>query len=345
MIVTMKIIISLLMLVLLFVPVYGEVEGLTTLRNTYSEQLNKISDEEMVAVATLQAQYISSLAGLEKEFQGKGRLDPLLKAKEERERFSADKSLDDSMLNSEIPEIAALQRQYLAGIKSLPLEPAQKKLTLAQFYKRSLKNLEAELTRNNDIAGAIEVKKEREGLESRDEIVKSRAIVEKLSKPADNRVPQPVEVADVPAVVEAKADASVNVDKAKIASQVKIRFAKFIEAVSDQDWDGALKFVDPQYLERNGSNVSTDVLRMKFTIPRHITENPSSKVRCGDIEVEESGDQVRLTIEIWANNRSHTLQRMNWQLNQSDGEWYVKLPSGAPDGNFDRRPRLPQWQR
>ncbi len=322
-------------------------EGLETLRNTYRDQLAKISDEEMVAMATAQDQYIAALSALEKQFQAAGKLDPLLKTQEEKERFSRERIVSAEHISLDVREISNLQNMFIAATKNAPLGPAQKKLTLAGFYERSLKNLEQDLTKKNDIQGALAVKAEREGLAERPELVAAQAVVAKATKAA----PKPAEpetpiVEDVPVVEEVKAATALSVtEKSRIEGAVKRRFNDFVDDVEDQDWDNALEFVEPDYVQKTGEHVAKSVLKMKYgMVARTTADNPRAKLRSKDIDVADSGDEASLVPEVWTGVKGHSLPKMTWV--PVDGEWYISM--GGNGGNQPHGGQLgqgDQWQR
>ena len=308
----------------------AEPDGLTTLRTTYSDQLAKIGDEEMASVATAQEQYLAALTALGAQFQQLGKLEPLLKAKKEGERFAATRKVEASDVSSNVPEIATLQKVYMSKIKSAPIGPAQRRLALAGFYERSLQKLEAELTKLNDITGAIDVKKEKDGLAKRPEIVGAKAIVDEATEGAVAKAKKPASAIEVPKV--AAPSSSAFVSKTKIESDVKKRFKGFIDAVEDQDWDDALEFVDPNYLRKTGEQVASSVLKMKFSMARIVGDNPTAKFRVESIEISEEGDELTLTPELWSRNKSHSMEKMTWV--SSDGEWYLSF---GPNAQQDKR--------
>lgn len=321
---------------------YAEPEGLETLRSTYKDQLTKIGDEEMATLATAQAQYIAALSAIEKQFQQAGKLEPLLKATKEKERFSGDRNLQAADVVLDVPEIASLQKQYASAMKSVPLEPAQKRLNLAGFYERSLKKLEADLTIKGDIQGALAVKAERDGLGNKPEIVQAQNVLAEWNTANASSLPKQPAAEEAPVAKPQPVQDDSNVDKTKIETDVKARVKKFVDAIEDQDWDQAMEFVDPEYVERTGKAITSGILKMKYSRARLVGDNPAAKIRCGDVDVNENGKRVRVMLELWANNRAHTLERMTWIRGET--EWYLSFgpedqQMGPVNGLGNRVPR------
>ena len=173
-----------------------------------------------------------------------------------------------------------------------------------------------------------DVKKEKDSLAKRPEIVGAKAIVDAATESAAAQ--QHIKAAaavDAPKVEAPSSPAFVS--KAKIESDVKKRFKGFIDAVEDQDWNDALEFVDPNYLRKTGEHVASSVLKMKFSMARMVGDDPTAKFRADSIEISEERDEVTLTPELWSRNKSHSMEKMTWV--SSDGEWYLSFGPNAQD--------------
>lgn len=126
------------------------------LQSSYQAALSDVVEKGEVEIKRLSDGYVSAVARLENEFQAAGKLDLLLKARQEREQFlkSGKPGADDT------PEIARLTAILDQNQKQVRDKVSASVSELSGKYIEQLELLQAELTKSGKIDDAILVKAE-----------------------------------------------------------------------------------------------------------------------------------------------------------------------------------------
>jgi hypothetical protein len=309
---------------------------LKQLRAGYEAQLDKVNKAWESSVTNYQAQYIRSLTVLEKSLQEKGKLDPLLAAKKERERFAADPKVEEANLSVDVPELSALQMGYMKGLTSFPLKKARDVVTIAEQYKKSLTSVQEKTTKSGNLDAAIEVKAEREAVENRPEVSAARfAIAEAdANKPPEEEKPAGMEKPASTTATTQPAKKPVLAAKKKYTGKpdnyIRKRFNGFCKAVLAQDMEAAMEFVDPRQVKERGTDEVKRRLGWAFPFLRMVSEQPGMKFDAGDVKVDDQEETATLIPRLWVKNGWRDAQASNWV--QVDGDWYAVVEEGGPEG-------------
>lgn len=303
---------------------------LENLRSTFEKECQKIQEEQMAAVVGLQDLYIKKLDGIEKGLQAKGMLEPLLEVKKEHDRFNGQHEIREESLVKNIPELLAAQNEYIAGLKRISLEPSRKMLTLAAYYDKSLSDLQSEITKSGKFESALDVKKERDVIEKRDEVIAARKVI----TAGDPR--KPVDPAGLNEVAVKKADQVESKPKATAKkytgtaeNQIRKRFAAFVDAIGEQDFESTVTMVNPEQVKQFGAKIAENAVKLRFGIFRR-AENPGIKILVDAIKMSEDGINADVAPKVWVNNDWRKLEKMDWI--EVEGEWYIHFDDASVGG-------------
>jgi hypothetical protein len=303
---------------------------LERLRSTFEKECRKIQEEQMAAVVGLHDLYITKINGIEKSLQAKGLLEPLLEVKKERERFSGEHEIREDSLVVKVPELLSVQRECLAILKKIPLDPAKKMLTLAAFYDKSLSELQSEITKSGELESALEVKKERDAIEKREEVIAARKVIADADarKPVDPAGRNDVAVKNAEPV-ESKPKTTTRKYTGTAENQIRKRFSAFVDAIGDQDFDSAVKMVNPEQVKQYGARMAENAVKLKFWFFRK-AENPGIKILVDTVKISNDGVKADVAPKIWVNNDWRKLEKMDWI--EVEGEWYIHFDNASVDG-------------
>ena len=300
---------------------------LEKLHAIYEKELTRVRDYELEALADAQETYLHALQQLEKSTQSSGSLDAVVPLREERLRFDKLRGIETMDLSAANSVLRKLQEQYLRALREIPISQANRILTLAVQYDRSLDNLEQTLTREGGIDSALAVRTAREQLKLRTEVSSAREILARQEAPRTPTPPASPAPAPEPDTATARASTPAKYT-GSAGNYVRKRFNKLLSSVEKQDWAAATEFVDPEFVEQQGSKAVENRLRLLFPLVR-FADDPRRKLDAGDVSVND--DEVRATVvpRVWLNvdKKWHDLQSHDWVL--VDGDWYIDIGGGA----------------
>ena len=316
---------------------------LSRLRSTYEKEIQKINDDEAVALTAAQEKQIAAMKSLQKQMQEAGKLESFIAIGKEVEKFAASRKVSSESMSTDIPEFLQLQNNYLKSLDKLSLDKAGKIMKLVQGYDKSLNTLQASLTKKNDIQGAMSVKNEREALKNRSEVTASSFLLSgsEVKKPEENKQaekPAQKEVEKPSGGTSVKADSAAKKKYTGSAEKrVRKRYVDLCKELLKQDMAKAVTFIDPAFVEEHGAEVIKMHLKMVFPFLQ-IADDPRRKLSVGSVTVEKDGKKATLIPKLWAGNSWHELQSMNWL--ETDGDWYVDFGRGmAPGQGGEDRPQ------
>lgn len=302
------------------------VSSLEKLRSTFERECQKISEEEAGVISVAQDLYLKRLEGVESSLQKQGKLEPLLAAKKERERFAAKREIRDENLAKDIPEILAAQNEYLAALKRIPIEPARKLINLAGYYDKSLNDLKTELTKSGNVEAAIEVKKERDGIESRPEVVAARRILAELeARKTPEKTTAETTVKTVADVKTKKPAKKYNISP---ENQIRKRFESLVDLIQDQKWEETVKMVKPETVTKQGTQLVQLGMKLRFGWFGW-TDNSKTKIQVESVKLAEDEVHAELFPKLFANNESRKIEKLDWE--EVDGEWYLNFEAVPPE--------------
>jgi len=303
------------------------------LRATYAEQLDKINKAADAAVTNLQNQYVQSLIALQKAFQDKGQLEPLLIVKKEQTRFIFTPVVDEAHLSAAVPELQTLQVAYRKALAGIPVKKAKDILAIVGQYKKALTGIQEKLTKAGNLDAAIAVKNEAEGLDTRPEVTAARFTV------ADDEAknpPEPPKEELKPAATNAappKRTAQAAPKKkytGKAENYIRQRFNDLCDVLLKQEMDKAVEFVDPRTVKERGAERVRK--QLKWVLPfLKWTDSPDVKLSAGAIEVDDKEETATVIPKVWVNNQWREMNKANWV--QVEGDWFLVLGGGPAAGD------------
>lgn len=139
-----------------------ETPELAALKNKYAPILQSISANGEERMAKLRKGYFAALEDLQRSMMSKGDLEPVLAVKAEIERVRAGIEASETEKKGMTGLLLTQRNRYDAALKLILDELKQKQDNVQKPYLRDLEDLQRQLTRRGDIAGATAVKAERE---------------------------------------------------------------------------------------------------------------------------------------------------------------------------------------
>lgn len=293
---------------------------------TYQKELQKIMQDEIAGIEDVGKKYVEKLKVLEKKFQNDGLLDPLLAVKKEIERFQSEKKIPDHALVREFPETAAVQNEYFAGVKTARLETARRIIALAGLYEKSLKDLEVEFTKKGEVDLAIEVRKHREGISTREDFVKARTLVAEATPPPARETTAPLKVAP-----ESVKQQIAKKPVGTVQAEVGARIAEFFKAVLTQNWQAAAEFVSPDVIKAKGKTSAQGSVMARFSLAKYGATRGDIKYQWGVVEVSDDQENATVPLKLLVRDKWHTLPKMSWV--QSNNAWFIQPDPESGDKN------------
>lgn len=317
---------------------------------TFTNEIAKYDKAHEDAVTVVRDQYAVALVALERKYTSAGALDAVLAVKKEFTRFTSERALRDSDLLPEPADLQSLQRQFIAKFSSLPADRAAKVVRLAEFYAKSLKTLEENLTKQRLLEDAIEVKRLREGVSALPEVAGATLVVSTMQPQTSESVSTPAaeESNSVHAVATAATSSVAMVRNDRHApkkytgtstSRIRDQFDVFWKAIQRQNWDAAEAIIDPVLVKEQGSQRVQGFIRM-YGARIAGNESPNVRVDVRGLEVDSGDLRATSVPRIWLFNDWHELRPLSWI--QVDGDWYIDvratMESNAPRRD-ERNPR------
>jgi hypothetical protein len=313
------------------------------LRATFTNEVVKIDKGHAETVTVTRDRYSGALLLLEDRYKGAGALDPTLAVRKERARFAKSLALRQEHVVPEPAELLALQNQYVAMFAALPVERARKVIHLSQLYGRSLKTLEENLTRRADLESAVMVKDQREAIDQIPDVAAALFLVSN----SESAPPPEVESKTEPSATVGGSDSPRTRPPPKTTSKkytgpadgrIRSQFESLCRAARAEDWDEAMRFVDPAFKEEYGEQMVRPWLKwLNGVVSRADRRNVRLELR--EIEVAQDETSACSTPSARANNEWHGLQSVQWVL--SDGDWFVDLRPLVRRGRGGDRLRKP----
>lgn len=309
----------------------GEGTTLDRVRETYERELARIRDGQRDAAQAIENQILVAMVEAEKTLQQQGRLDDLLMVRAERERFVAQRDMPADAIVGAPPELGALQRRYVEAHRAMTVVQAERVKVLGAQYVRSLQALMEQLTRDDDVAQALLVKQERDGVPGRPEMQAAEfALAE-----AAARAP----AAGPPATRMAAATAPRSPSPGKKYSgspraRIARRYDDLCRAFLDQNWEQAITLVEPDFVAERGVQGVMRLMQSQFNFLRLVDVTGASH-RAGDITISDDGLTARLVPMFRRGNDWRNLGPTHWV--DVDGDWFIRLNRSveAPAGMLD----------
>ncbi|MEM7396353.1 MAG: hypothetical protein AAF492_28795, partial [Verrucomicrobiota bacterium] len=152
------------LILLLLLPGMGVANpALEKLRKTFETHHAPYADGLLGPSQAIQDKYRQALESMQKKFSIAGNLSAVLAVKSEIQRAEkTDGQISRDTLVSSPPELAKLQKAYLAGVEKGQIEAGRKLIALVESYDRSLEKLQRNLTQSQDLEAAVAVRAERD---------------------------------------------------------------------------------------------------------------------------------------------------------------------------------------
>ncbi len=293
---------------------------LARLRTTYTNELAKIDRSHDDAVQAWRDQYLASLRGLEKFYRDAGQLEPLLDVQKELRRFVQEKTLEESGVTSNYPELLRAQKAYLAAAKALPAERARRVLRLSEMYDRTLQTLQENLTRQGDVDGALTVKNTRDQAQRRPEgeaASGSEPAVSGVSTSTVQALPEEVALT-MPKPQEGGIPRPGGAGL--FESRISDRFDELCAMVRRQDFESAVALVEPAYVSEQGAKATR--MRLRFVFSYLIMKESEGRLQS---TITGSLADRRATLVPWVTSGTGRKEYppMSWVF--VDNEWYVSM--------------------
>ena len=306
----------------------GDVAELARLQTTYADELAKIERVQAGAVTARRSQYEGALLALERRLQEAGKLEPLLAVQTERGRFAQQLDLADDDMAEMPDELRSLQMAYLVWLKDLPLDRARRIVKLADMYDRSLNKLQERLTRQGDLAVAIEVKKERDALMVRPEVSASRFALadaeanKPVPTPEPKLAPTPPPEPEKPEKPWPRQGGGRGPESGKARKALHQRFRGVYKSILAQEWEQAADYVDPALVRELGvARIRPRLIFLSAVLK--IAEDGKLKLQPGRVELAEDGERAKLFPKVRLGTEWVEQAPTHWLL--VDGEWYIDL--------------------
>ena len=310
----------------------AELTDLEKLQATYAGQLKKIDASQQKAKIAIQEHYIEALSRLEQELQKTGRLEALLTTQKERERFTRERTLDESTVSVDVAELRSIQVACLASLDRLPADSAKQIMALAQQYDGALNTLQSELTRKARIDDAILIKQERDAISSRPEVTAAAFILADAESRKPPATAESVPDAERPSITNAPAEPpavapaprSLAGRKSGVndTNRIRSRFKEVSKLILDQRWDDACLYVDPRFLEARGMDVAKQRLRNHFS-GFVLTQTSTPRFGVDEIRVSDDAPTAMLIPKVFIRKNWHTFGAIDWV--RVKDEWFIYL--------------------
>lgn len=311
------------------------------LKSDFQKQIQKISDDEVIELIKLQDSYQKNLEAVEKNLKSKGNLDAVLEVQKEKERFLKEKELKQENISQTLPEIAAIQNKYISSKANIPYGPAKKITSQAAAYEKALSNLQAELTKKNEIDLAVAVKKEKQDIENIQEVVRARGIVaaqqEELKKQNEAKQQADKEKAEAEnedAEKEKAVQEEKNDKPKKVTGNpeliIKKKYKEFIGRIMDYEWEKAIEYIDPGFVSDTGKDNAREMLKTRFIHMANFASGRKIKLQASDVELSEDKKTAKAKEKAWLNNRWVDVGAHSWI--EVDGDWYMDCKSSFDSG-------------
>jgi hypothetical protein len=288
---------------------------MAVLKATYQKELQKASEEEIATITGLQNTYLEKLKIVEKKFQTEGKLEPLLAVRKEIGRFQSEREITPASLSRDIAEIAPAQAEYVNSLKKIGHDSARKILSLASYYDKSLESLQVKLTKMNNVDAALEVKKERDGIEAQAEIKRAKSHDSTSAidpgatpKSSPQKDPEPVKPAEK------------KPPNHQLQKLVGARIAEFFKPILMQKWSMAADFVNPEFIRTNGRQNGEAILNMKYSLSRYGAAR-DGRFEWSEIELSDDEKKASASLKLHTKGREIDLGKLNWILINSS--WYL----------------------
>ncbi len=150
-----------------FVPLFAQVqvERFDAYQLLYNNNLQQIEKNHMEEVANLSERYVQRLDSLVEYYQSRGNLAGVLQVKEEQNVVNTGEPFP-LIPEGEFKELSTIRSKYTGALEPLNQDRDSKINKLRGAYLNHLKNMTAELTRENRIEEAVLVQNEVERIEN-----------------------------------------------------------------------------------------------------------------------------------------------------------------------------------
>ncbi|MFP6903568.1 MAG: hypothetical protein VCG02_00005, partial [Verrucomicrobiota bacterium] len=187
----MKVVFPIALAILVFctprVVLSEEVGKAEITRLKYDEQLAQILVKQEGRINELMGKYANELDRMNAIYRQASNLEGVLAVMGEIERVKSERSISAEQINQTHPELASLQNKVLGYYGVIRKAEAEKIVRLALAFRRSMKSLQTQLTREGKITEAVVTKEMIEDiLEGNDYVSAKEYLVAKPAPPVDS---------------------------------------------------------------------------------------------------------------------------------------------------------------
>ncbi|OVE74213.1 hypothetical protein BVX94_01090 [bacterium B17] len=307
---------------------------LPKLQETYSTSLEKINKTYNKTMSGYQTTYIKTLEALKTNMQKKAKLEGVLAIDEEIKRFEASPVIDSTLISS-IPEVKAIQLDYMKKTDNLPLLKARQIVSLAAKYDKALESYQNSLTQNGSFQNAVAVKAERDALQEKQEVSSATFIVaeaESAAKTAKAESRSRSTTSKKPLQSEAAAKMlAKNKWSGSAESRIKKRFDDLGDIVAESNWQESKDYVDPEAADTQSAEQIQGKLKTLF---KDFTKKYGRHYRVSveKVTMNDDEDAATLVPKVRIGMRWQTRSSQEWKL--VDGDWYVSI-DGVSESSGD----------
>jgi len=294
---------------------------LAEFRKAYELEEERLVADKLEAVQDIRRRYLEAVKSLAGRKQAAGELEPLLLVRQEIERFNKNPEVEPADLAKSVPELLALQEIYMQLRAEADVDYWQGALKLADKSDLWLERFQRELTRGGRLEPALEVKKERSKLAGRRKAIETRLTTATSLSESLQKKDEPAPAVEDKEFEKPRTTAINKPTPSEEKWAIAERYRQFYRHLLADRWDSAVKYVNPEDVERKG----TDALKLQLRFISGI-----SKLARG-MEIRRIGTEVTLqdaehavvVPQLRVRRERKDGQPVRWV--KINGQWYVDV--------------------